>query len=56
MSIIPCSEECKFQIEGYCSLEKPSTVNSIKNDCPYFIPNLINKRNGLLQTGNPYEF
>lgn len=38
MGIIPCSEECHFQSDGYCQLEKYSTVSCINESCPYYMP------------------
>ncbi len=56
MGIIQCSENCKFQLEGYCNLDKLSTVTSVKNNCPYFVPILNNKTDSLSQTFNPDNF
>ncbi len=37
MSIIPCSLNCKFQLNGICELKIPSAV-SLKNEkCPHFV-------------------
>ena len=37
MGIIQCAENCKYQKEGYCTLDKPSPVNSVLGGCPYYI-------------------
>ncbi len=52
MGIIQCSEECKFQADGYCCLEKFSTVSTFKKECPYFMPISFNDRNSLVKTSN----
>ena len=52
MGIIPCSHKCKFQSDGYCSLEQCSTVNSLTTDCPYFIDALFNQSNSLTKRVN----
>lgn len=52
MGIIQCAENCKYQIEGYCNLDKCTTVNSLDNPCPYFISRSFNKGNGLREIGN----
>ncbi len=51
MGIIQCAEQCKFQKDGYCSLDKCSTVSSVDCDCPYFIS--LDNRNSLFETPNP---
>ncbi len=50
MGLIQCSEECHFQTDGYCNLNKFTQVNSIYNDCPHFIPRLLNDRYCLPET------
>ncbi len=52
MGLIQCSKQCKFQSDGYCQLEKCSTVNSVSNDCPYFIDLSLNDRNSLPEGSN----
>lgn len=37
MGIIQCAEDCKYQLDGYCRLDKCTTVNSVTKNCPYFI-------------------
>lgn len=49
MRIIQCAENCRFQADGYCSLENCSNINSPDHSCPYYIPRLANGGNGLLQ-------
>ena len=36
MGFIQCALNCKYQKEGFCNLEKCSTVNSVNDACPYF--------------------
>ena len=55
MGLIQCAEHCKFQIDGYCNLEKCSTVNSLNKNCPYFIPLSFDYTNSLSQTANTYK-
>ncbi len=52
MGIIQCSEECKFQIDGYCGLEKCSTVSSIFSECPYLLPRSADNADCLSKTSN----
>lgn len=47
MGIIQCAENCKFQNDGYCELNKPSLVNSLTSACPYFIKKSLYKGNGI---------
>ena len=49
MGIIQCAENCVFQKEGYCSLDKCSTVTYENTNCPYFVS--LDNRNSLLQRG-----
>lgn len=38
MAIIPCGDNCIYQIDGYCHLELPSFVtNNKKDSCIYKI-------------------
>ncbi len=37
MGVIQCAENCKYQRDGYCTLDKPSAVNSVSGGCPYYI-------------------
>ncbi len=30
-SMIPCSSDCIYQVDGYCTLETPSIVTNISN-------------------------
>ena len=55
MGIIQCAENCKHQIDGYCSLDKCSNVTSLENPCPYFVKRLFNDGNSLCQISNPYK-
>lgn len=52
MGIIQCAKHCKFQLDGYCGLERPSIVTVVDDDCPYF-SELFNKSNSLAQANNP---
>ena len=38
MCLIPCSENCIYQTEGYCNLDTPGSVtNSKGNGCIHFV-------------------
>lgn len=52
MGLIQCSEECKFQKEGYCCLEKCSKVNSTDKNCPYFSNILSDNADSFIETSN----
>ncbi len=52
MKIIQCAEACRFQSEGYCSLESCTNINSVKHSCPYYMPKLSEGGNGLLEITN----
>lgn len=52
MGIIECAENCKFQKDGYCSLETLSKVNSSSGGCPHYISASFDKVGGLLQTAD----
>ena len=51
MGIIQCAEYCKFQKDGYCSLDEYSTVNPTHSSRPYFIS--LDNRDSLSETTNP---
>lgn len=42
MNLIPCSEKCTHQREGYCNCDEAGTVSqnatAQKNGCLYFLP------------------
>lgn len=52
MGIIQCSEDCRFQADGYCGLENLSTVSLSEKDCPYYKKPLFYNGNSLSQTFN----
>ncbi len=56
MKIIQCAEICRFQSEGYCSLESCTNINSTKHPCPHFIPKLAQGGDGLLQITDADKF
>lgn len=39
MGLIPCDSQCKYQIDGYCTLDSIETVNNsvISQGCAYFV-------------------
>ena len=37
MNIVLCAKNCKYQKDGYCNINLPSSIiNSNKNECLYF--------------------
>lgn len=50
MWIIQCAEDCKFQKEGYCSLDRCSTVNPENKGCPYKVS--PNNSNSIFETSD----
>ena len=60
MSLIPCTQNCKYQTEGLCTLDQtPSVVNqvAIPNDaCLNFTPRQSDQnRNGLSDVAHPNQ-
>lgn len=37
MSLIPCSLNCKYQIDGMCELKQLSLVSLENDKCPHFV-------------------
>ncbi len=56
MSLIQCDEACCYQKDGFCSLERFTTVNSVENSCPHFKPINLNQINGILKTSDTAKF
>ncbi len=56
MGIIQCAEDCRFQIDGYCNLDKCSNVNSLENSCPHYISRLTDNRKCLSKISNTNKF
>ena len=38
MNLIPCNAQCRYQVEGCCTLHKAEAVNSVQKGCVYFVP------------------
>lgn len=36
MTLISCSENCKYQNNGYCDLLRPTKINDPRKMCPYY--------------------
>lgn len=56
MSFIPCTQNCKFQDEGLCTLAQAQTVGqAVPNDaCLNFTPKLSNQHsNGFTNVSDP---
>lgn len=48
MNLISCTDSCKFQIDGYCTLntsKKNTDYTSSTNNCMYFTPKKQNTLN-----------
>lgn len=56
MGIIQCAQDCKYQKDGYCYLDKCSVVASLDTDCPHFVQKSFDNTEGLFKTGSAYEF
>ena len=52
MGIIQFAENCKYQTDGYCELNRCTIVNSIDTACPHFIEKLSNKSDSLAKACN----
>ncbi len=52
MSIIPCDENCFYQNDGICHLERLSTVSAKAEGCPYKKPQALNKVDSLFKTSD----
>lgn len=58
MSFIPCTQNCKFQDEGLCTLSQAQSVGqAVPNDaCLNFTPKLSNQHcDGLTDISNPNQ-
>lgn len=38
MNMIRCSNNCLYQKDGSCTLDKPTVSTTPKTDCCYFVP------------------
>lgn len=56
LSLIQCDDSCIYQVEGFCSLEHFTTVNSTQSDCPHFKPRNLNQINGILKASDTAKF
>lgn len=59
MSLIPCTQNCKFQSEGLCTLAQASAGGqAVPNDaCLNFTPQPSNQHgNGLSDVADPDQF
>lgn len=37
MNLLPCSQPCRHQKEGYCTVEGTQPIQQTNGDCPYFV-------------------
>ena len=56
MEIIQCAEKCKFQRDGYCSLDKMSVINSVTESCPFFVADLFDNRKSFFEASDTDKF
>jgi len=56
MNLIQCALNCKFQKDGYCSLEAVAPVNTILSSCPHYSPSLSNNIEHFTDTSNTDDF
>lgn len=58
MNLLPCSQPCRHQHDGYCTVEGTQPIEQIGGTCPYFVdirdalPLTKQQLNCLRQTGN----
>lgn len=47
VSLIVCTSECLYQLDGYCSLERAVSggAPSAKNPCVNFVPRCVDSQN-----------
>lgn len=40
MSLIQCDSQCSYQVDGYCTLEKPDIIRNgdSTKGCPHMLP------------------
>lgn len=37
MSLIPCDDDCIYQIDGYCKLEAPTIITNHLGGCVHYV-------------------
>ncbi|MCI9273490.1 MAG: hypothetical protein HFE39_05980 [Clostridiales bacterium] len=37
MSLIPCDDDCIYQIDGYCKLETPTIITNHLGGCVHYV-------------------
>ena len=55
LGVIWCAENCKYQTDGYCQLNKCGTVNTLSGICPYYTEKSFDKCDRLGETPNAYK-
>lgn len=62
MNLLPCSQPCRHQKDGYCTMEGTQPVRQMRGNCPYFmeqmdaLPLTKQQLDCLRKTGNPDQF
>lgn len=41
MSLIPCGDDCVYQVDGYCTLEAPTVITNHTGGCVHFLPKSV---------------
>ena len=61
MNLLPCAKTCRFQKDGYCTMEGTQPIRQSFGDCPYFfdckdvLPLFQQQLNCLSKAGNPNQ-
>lgn len=54
MGIIQCDESCKYQADGYCTLDRCAAVSSLSSACPYFTEKSLDKGDSFGESADTY--
>ena len=49
MSLIPCGDDCVYQVDGYCTLETPTVITNHTGGCVHFLPRTVAGHDQLFQ-------
>lgn len=45
MNLIPCTDPCLYQQEGYCLLSRAASTGQPRKDCIHFLPKASSQQN-----------
>lgn len=48
MSLIPCDDDCIYQVDGYCKLESPAAITNHLGGCVHYIKAISPKSEAVL--------